>query len=95
VSESADWQRREVHYLGRVQGVGFRYTAHQIAQGYPVTGFVKNLPDRRVYLVVEGPTTQVAEFLAEVAETMEHYISDTQETAAPAAHQFREFAIRF
>ena len=95
MSESVDWQRREVHYLGRVQGVGFHYTVRQLAHDYPVTGFVKNLPDGRVYLVVEGPTTQVAEFLAEVAREMEHYISDTQETAAPATRQFREFAVRF
>src|SRR5690242_1162817 len=35
---------RHVTYSGRVQGVGFRYTAQQLAAGYPVAGFVRNLP---------------------------------------------------
>ena len=39
---------------GRVQGVGFRYTVRSLAVGFDVTGFVRNLPDGRVHLVVEG-----------------------------------------
>src|SRR5690349_7212233 len=42
--ERDSMERREVHYSGRVQGVGFRYTARSIAQLFPVTGYVKNLP---------------------------------------------------
>jgi acylphosphatase len=45
-------QRREVHYSGHVQGVGFRYTTRSIARGYEVTGFVQNLEDGRVSRVV-------------------------------------------
>ena len=44
----------EVTYRGRVQGVGFRYTARTVAAGYAVQGFVRNLPDGGVQLVVEG-----------------------------------------
>lgn len=47
-------ERREVRYRGRVQGVGFRYTARSIAQSYAVTGYVKNVADGSVELVVEG-----------------------------------------
>ena len=43
---------RQVFYSGKVQGVGFRYTAKRIAGGYEVTGWVKNLPDGRVELQV-------------------------------------------
>ena len=32
-----------VLYEGRVQGVGFRYTARGLAGGFPVAGFVRNL----------------------------------------------------
>jgi acylphosphatase len=39
---------KQVFYSGRVQGVGFRYTVKQIASGYEITGFVRNLPDGRV-----------------------------------------------
>jgi acylphosphatase len=43
-----------IYYAGHVQGVGFRYAAKSVAQGYEVTGTVRNLEDGRVELVVEG-----------------------------------------
>src|SRR5688572_25537300 len=43
---------KQVFYSGRVQGVGFRYTAKQLAAGFDVTGWVRNLPDGRVELLV-------------------------------------------
>ena len=44
----------EIFYSGRVQGVGFRYTAKTVAAGFEITGTVRNLPDGRVELVAEG-----------------------------------------
>ena len=41
-----------VIFSGRVQGVGFRYTSNQIAWRFDVTGWVKNLPDGSVQMVV-------------------------------------------
>ena len=46
--------RRRLIYQGRVQGVGFRYTVASIARRFPVTGYVKNLPDGNVELAVDG-----------------------------------------
>lgn len=40
---------------GRVQGVGFRYTALHEAQRLGVTGWVLNEPDGSVRLVAQGP----------------------------------------
>src|SRR5208283_4284756 len=57
---------RMVHYKGQVQGVGFRATAERIARDFPVTGWVKNLADGRVQLVVEGPLDAVEAFLKAV-----------------------------
>ena len=56
-------KRATVFYTGRVQGVGFRYTAREIACGYEVTGYVRNLHDGRVELVAEGSQDEVTGFL--------------------------------
>jgi acylphosphatase len=39
---------------GRVQGVGFRYFAQDVARREGLTGLVRNLPDGRVEVVAEG-----------------------------------------
>lgn len=85
---------REVWYSGHVQGVGFRYTSWTIARGYSVTGFVENLPDGRVHLVVEGTADQVHSCLAEIAERMGGYIREMKSDQRPATGQFREFEIQ-
>ena len=66
--------RLTVHFSGHVQGVGFRYTTRNIACGYPVSGFVQNLPDGRVLLVAEGRDQNVRGFVEDVATRMGHYI---------------------
>ncbi len=84
---------RRVYYAGRVQGVGFRYTARQIADGFAVAGFVRNLPGGEVELVAEGAADQVEAFLAAVARRMAGYVTHTRvREDAPAGHA--GFAIR-
>lgn len=60
---------RHVFYEGRVQGVGFRWTTKNIARGYEVTGWVKNLPDGRVELQACGEAGEVDAFLEAIAES--------------------------
>jgi len=95
VSEDAVGQRREVYYSGMVQGVGFRYTVRGVASRFAVTGYVKNLSDGRVELVVEGPTGQLERFLDAVDVEMGHYIADSQRKSGPATGKYARFDIRF
>jgi len=88
-------ERREAYYSGRVQGVGFRYTARSLATRFAVVGHVRNLPDGRVELVVEGTPEEVTAFLAAIRSEMGFYISGIQETAKPAAGRLHGFEIRF
>jgi len=48
----------QVHYEGRVQRVGFRWTVKNLARGFEVVGSVKNLPDGRVELFAQGEETE-------------------------------------
>lgn len=88
-------QRRQVTYSGHVQGVGFRYTARSIAQGYEVVGYVRNLPDGRVELLVEGAKNELDRFLNELSEQMSGRIRSVDSDRRPALGQFADFEIRY
>lgn len=83
----------EVHYSGRVHGVGFRVNAKQIARQYAVTGFVRNLDDGRVQLRAEGEEAEVHRFLAAVLDSMALNISGTTVSDVPASGRFSGFEI--
>lgn len=46
--------RKQYVFTGRVQGVGFRYSAQYIAQGLGITGWVKNEWDGTVVMEAQG-----------------------------------------
>jgi acylphosphatase len=60
---------RHIFYEGRVQGVGFRYSVRQIATGFDVTGWIRNLPDGRVELLAAGDAEEVAAFLQAIHDS--------------------------
>lgn len=92
---SSTAERREVHYEGRVQGVGFRYTTRNLARRFNVTGYVKNLSDGRVELVVEGPPDEIEGLLTAVADAMGDYIRSVQVDRRAASGEFHDFQIRY
>ena len=47
-------KRKSIVFHGRVQGVGFRWTASQIAGEYGLTGWVRNEYDGTVTMEVQG-----------------------------------------
>jgi len=87
--------RRTVHFRGRVQGVGFRYTVCRIAAEFAVTGFVQNLPDGRVLLVAEGTAAELDALVGRVRETMDRYLTGLDDARGPATGQFSEFGVRY
>lgn len=86
--------RRHVYFTGRVQGVGFRCTVQNIAMRYDVGGFVRNTPDGRVELVMEGNSADLDQILGSVKNKMGDFIQDTRVIEDPPTHEFQDFSIR-
>lgn len=90
----SDVHHEIVHFTGRVQGVGFRFQALQVAREFEVAGYVQNLPDGRVRLEVEGARAEIDAFLAALGERMEGHIRNTERTAGRRTPRFSGFEIR-
>jgi len=86
---------REVYYSGRVQGVGFRAAAVEIARDYPVTGWVKNLDDGRVQLLVEGKEEDVKKFLDAVRKRWKWNIEKEDAEEKKPTGEYKTFSIRY
>ncbi len=70
-----------------VQGVGFRWTCRAIAAGLAVAGYVKNLADGQVLVVVEGEPDELDRFLAAVDDEMSRNIRQKSvQTSKPLAN---------
>lgn len=86
--------RLQVLFSGHVQGIGFRYTVKQTALGFEVTGWVKNLADGRVELLVEGEREELEAFQAAIPEAgLRRFIRETQAEWSNGTGEFRGFEI--
>ena len=95
-SRAASKRRLHVLWLGRVQGVGFRYTAESAALELKLTGWVWNLPDGKVEAVCEGSEKNLKSFLEKVEQgPMRPHIRQTRFDWQPATGEFQDFHIRF
>jgi acylphosphatase len=85
---------RQVYYEGRVQGVGFRWTVKNLARGFDVTGWVRNLPDGRVELQAQGDSQELTDFLEAIAESeLKACIKKTETHPVQDAPPMRGFEI--
>jgi acylphosphatase len=80
---------------GFVQGVGYRKFVRDVARKMELVGFVRNMPDNSVEVIVAGPAEKIKQlielckkgpFLSEVKEVRANEI-ETQE-------EFTEFLVR-
>ncbi len=84
-----------MYYSGDVQGVGFRYTVRRLARARDVAGFVRNLPDGDVEVVVEGPEAEVRGLLGEIEAEMRAYIRAARVMEEPPSGEFHGFGVAF
>jgi len=87
--------RIHVFYTGRVQGVGFRFTAEDLARQLGAVGWVRNLGDGRVELVVEADESTLQELLSRIRDDFGQYIQDVDVSWQEPTGEFKDFGIRF
>jgi serine/threonine-protein kinase RsbW len=85
--------RRTIYFSGRVQGVGFRFTTESIASRFAVAGYIRNLPDGRVELVVEGEKQELDRLQRAVEQALQGHIQRVQACDSPASGEFLSFRI--
>jgi len=84
----------QILYSGTVQGVGFRYNVKSVANGFEVTGTVRNLTDGRVELLAEGPKAELEAFRQGIRDSgLEHFIQKEDVMWNEAKNEFRGFEI--
>jgi acylphosphatase len=89
-------KRVSARFDGHVQGVGFRFTAVNIAQKFDVTGYVRNEWDGSVTVVAEGVEPALADFLRALRSShLGRYITNERLSWSPAADEFDGFTVRF
>jgi acylphosphatase len=85
----------QVFYEGNVQGVGFRWSVRNVAKGFDVTGFVRNLRDGRVEMQAAGEAEEVRAFLEAILQSeLRAHIKKHSESPLPDPPAFRGFEIR-
>jgi acylphosphatase len=89
--------RKQIHvfYSGRVQGVGFRFTAEDIARDLRITGWVRNLRNGQVEVVAEAEEEALKDFLDKINQYFSRYIHDVDIKWQEATGEFKEFGLRF
>ena len=85
--------RKHLVFYGRVQGVGFRWSARYAAERYGVTGWVRNLYDGSVEMEAEGEAGNIDRMIQEIGNARYIGIEDmTVRTVPPEGS--RSFEIR-
>jgi acylphosphatase len=86
---------KHIIFTGQVQGVGFRFTAFNIAHRHGLTGFVCNLPDGTVEMFAQGPVDSVDDCIRDITEEFSGYIRETKTEEATPNSQHKDFKITF
>ena len=86
---------KHIIFVGRVQGVGFRFTALDMARRYKLTGLVRNLPDGTVEMIAQGPDDNITDCINDIAESFRAYIKEIKTEEIPSDPDYKDFKITF
>ncbi|MBQ7486934.1 MAG: acylphosphatase [Clostridia bacterium] len=89
-----DSVRGPVYFSGKVQQVGFRYTACYLAKDFSLCGWVDNLPDGRVEMEVQGPISSLRKFIIRLKAQPHIHIEHMDIAQIPCLPASRRFLPR-
>ena len=87
--------RISINYRGRVQGVGFRWNVKQITDNFTCSGYVKNLKDGSVDVLLEGKRSDLKNCIIQIEQRLGGKWVNKTEDERPGKPLFEEFAILY
>jgi len=85
----------ELHVTGRVQGVGFRNATRNRARELGLRGWVRNLPDGSVRIVIQGRTEACNQFIAWCRSSPGYSWVDKIDYSETGPEELGGFSIRY
>ena len=86
---------RKIVFSGRVQGVGFRFTALNIASRYQLTGYVRNIPNGDVEMLAQGSAEMIDECVRDIQDSFVGSINHVDIEEATPDPKLTDFRITF
>ena len=86
---------KEIIFIGRVQGVGFRFTAFNAASRYQLKGQVRNLPNGSVEMIAQGILADIDDCVIDIKNSFEGYIKEIKTQQLNPNTQYKDFKITF
>ena len=86
---------KHIVFSGRVQGVGFRFTALNIANIYNLRGHVRNLPDGDVEMLAQGSPEMIDNCIRDLQDSFVGTISHIDIEDAVPNPKLTDFRITF
>ena len=86
--------RWRMQFYGKVQFVGFRYTARLLARELELSGWVSNLPDGSVLMEAQGETARLRKLLIRLKSQEHFHIQQVTIRILPMEPDERQFQVR-
>ncbi len=86
--------RQQIRFTGRVQGVGFRYTAQYTASTFGLTGWVYNDYDGSVLMEIQGKEASIKKMIERLDSDRFIRIDNIEKKVIPLEEHEVSFYIR-
>jgi len=86
---------RKIVFSGRVQGVGFRFTALNIANRCELKGYVRNISDGDVEMFAQGTAEAIDDCVRDLQDSFVGSISHIDTEPATPDPKLTDFRITF